>query len=142
MIVYFDTSALVPLLIEEPDSRTAAQLWDSADRIVSVRLVYAEASAALGHAARLGRITQSDLPGLTTDLDSIYGQLDLIDIDDPLVRRAGALAQEFELRGYDAVHLAGAERLEDAEVVLASGDRALLDAAAALGLSLGRTTQS
>jgi len=141
VIVYFDTSALVPLLIEEPGSEHAAQLWDSADHVVSVRLVYAEACAALGHAARLGRIISSDLHGLTTDLGGIYDQLDLIDIDDPLVRRAGALAHEFELRGYDAVHLAGAERLEDAEVVLASGDRALLDAAAALGLSLGRTTQ-
>jgi len=46
VIAYFDTSAVVPLLVDEPGSSTAATLWDRADRVVSVRLVYAEARAA------------------------------------------------------------------------------------------------
>lgn len=139
MIVYFDTSAIVPLLIEEPGSAAAAQLWDRAERVVAVRLVYAEARAALAQASRLGRTRASDLSPLIRSLDDLYAQLDLMDIDDSLVRRAGSLAQEFELRGYDAVHLAGAERLDGADVVLATGDVALASAATGLGLSIGHT---
>jgi hypothetical protein len=37
-----DTSAVVPLLIAEPGSARAASLWDGADRVVSVRLIYPE----------------------------------------------------------------------------------------------------
>lgn len=138
MIVYFDTSALVPLLIEERGSTSAAELWDGADHVVSVRLVYPEACAALAQAEQMGRVASSDYDSLITGLEGLYAQLGLMDIDDVLVRRAGTLAQEFGLRGHDAVHLAGAERLDDTDVVLASGDTALSEAAAELGLSIAR----
>jgi uncharacterized protein len=59
VIAYFDTSAVMPLLIAEPGSDRAAALWDGADRVVSVRLVYPEARAALAQAERLGRLTSS-----------------------------------------------------------------------------------
>lgn len=139
MIVYFDTSAFVPLLIEESGSVTAGRLWDEADRLVSVRLLYAEARAALAQAERIGRLTRRQLTRLVTDVDSLYGQLDRLDVDDELVRRAGDLAQEFGLRGYDAVHLAGAQRLQDPEVVLVAGDGPLLRAAGEIGLAVART---
>lgn len=73
-------------------------------------------------------------------IDTLYAQLDLMEIDDRLVRRAGELAQGFGLRGYDAVHLAGAERLDDAEVVLAAGDTASLEAAVKLSIHVARTS--
>jgi len=44
--VYFDTSAIVPIVIEEPSSKVASRLWDEADRVVSSCLVYAEGRAA------------------------------------------------------------------------------------------------
>lgn len=139
MIVYFDTSAIVPLLIDEPGSTSAGELWDRADHVVSVRLVYAEARAAVAQAERRGRIDPSDVGELVHGIDGLYAQLDLMEIDDTLVRRAGELAQEFSLRGYDAVHLAGAERLDGADAVIAAGDTALLEAAVELGLSVART---
>jgi hypothetical protein len=39
------------------------------------------------------------------------------------------------LRGYDAVHLSSAEALADPDLVVASGDRALLRAAGERGLA-------
>jgi hypothetical protein len=41
------------------------------------------------------------------------------------------LAEVRRLRGYDAVHLAAAERVRDPDVVVTAGDGTLLDAAAA-----------
>lgn len=142
MIAYFDTSAFIPLAIEEPGSEAARRLWDEADHLVSVRLIYAEARAAIAQASRLGRITSRQLPRVIEDIDSLYAQLDRLAVDEALVRRAGELAQEFELRGYDAVHLAGAELLDDPELVLVTGDRDLRESAAELGVAIVNTDRT
>lgn len=141
MIAYFDTSALIPLLVEEPRSAIAGQLWDQADRVASVRLVYAEARAALAQAEGLGRITRRQLPRLVDQLDDLYGQLDRIEVDDPLVLRAGQLAQDHALRGYDAVHLAALERIADQQTVMVAGDDDLCAAASALGVATASTSR-
>jgi len=136
LIAYFDTSAVVPLLVDEPGSGVALQIWDEAQRIVAIPLLYAEGRAALAQAQRMGRITRRQLRAAVDGLDEAYSQIDVVGIDESLVRRAGELAEAHELRGYDAVHLAGAERVVDGDFVLVAGDRALLTAAAAVGLTV------
>jgi predicted nucleic acid-binding protein len=136
VIAYFDTSAVVPLLIAEPGSARAASLWDGADRVVSVRLLYPEARAVLAQAERLGRLTAGQLRDAVTELDSLFEEIDLIEVDDGLARRAGELAEVRQLRGYDAVHLTAADRVRDPNVVVIAGDSALLDAAAAEGMAV------
>jgi uncharacterized protein len=136
VIAYFDTSAVVPLLVAEPGSARAASLWDGADRIVSVRLIYPEARAALAQAERLGRLTARHLRDAVTEFDSLFEEIDLVEVDDALARRAGELAEARRLRGYDAVHLAAADRVRDPNVVVIAGDGALLDAAAAEGMAV------
>src|SRR4029078_2052501 len=90
--------------------------WGGADRVISIRLAYPESRAALAQAERLGRLTTRQLRDAVTDLDEIYDEVDLVDMDDELVRRAGDLAERHALRAYDAVHLAAAVRLSDAEL--------------------------
>lgn len=38
MIAYFDTSAIVPLVIAESGTDAAGRIWDGGDRVVSIRL--------------------------------------------------------------------------------------------------------
>ncbi|MFP4148191.1 MAG: type II toxin-antitoxin system VapC family toxin [Nitriliruptoraceae bacterium] len=140
MIAYFDTSALIPLLVDEPGSERACRLWDVADNVVAVRLIYAEARAALAQATRLGRLAATDLATTVDALDGLYANLDLLEIDERLVRRAGELAQHHALRGYDAVHLAAAERLRDDATVMVAGDRDLCTAARTLGMAVADTS--
>lgn len=140
MIAYLDTSALIPLIIDERGSARAGRVWDAAEHVASVRLIYAEARAALAHAARSGRFGRGQLRQTVTALDELYAQLDLIAVDDPVVHRAGELAEHHALRGYDAVHLAAAERVADETSVLAAGDRRLCTAARALGLAVADTS--
>lgn len=140
MIAYVDASALIPLIIDEPGSQRAGRVWDTADRLTSVRLIYAEARAALAQAARLGRLSAAHLEMAVDELDDLYAQLDLMDVDDPLVRRAGELAKQRSLRGCDAVHLAAAERVATEITVLVSGDRDLCAAAGMLGLAVVDTS--
>jgi uncharacterized protein len=138
VIAYIDTSAVVPLLIAEPGSARAATLWEGADRIVSVRLMYPETRAALAQAERLGRLTARQLRDAVTGFDALFEEIDLIEVDDALARRAGELAEVRQLRGYDAVHLAAANRVHDPSVVVIAGDRALLDAATAEGMAVAK----
>jgi uncharacterized protein len=139
VIAYFDTSALLPLLIEEPGSGRSGRVWDAAEHVTSVRLVYAEARAALAQAARMGRVATDDLTVAIEELGGLYDQLDRLEVDDLLVRRAGELAQRHALRGYDAVHLAAAERVRDDATVMVAGDHRLCEAAEAIGLAVART---
>jgi predicted nucleic acid-binding protein len=59
----------------------------------------------------------------------------VIGVDRPLSLQAGALAEQFALRGYDAVHLACALSLEG-EVTVVSWDDDLRRAAGASGCAL------
>jgi len=136
VIAYFDTSALIPLIVEESGSRNAGRIWDAADHVTSVRLAYAEARAAFAQAERMGRLAPADLRIALEVFEGLYRQLDLLEVDDFLVRRAGELAQDYALRGYDAIHLAAAERVNDDATVLVAGDGALCVAAQVLGLAV------
>jgi hypothetical protein len=77
VIAYFDTSAVIPLFVAEPGSDRAASLWYAADRVVSARLAYPEARAALAHAARLGRLSWGQLRTAVSELDSLFRELDV-----------------------------------------------------------------
>ncbi len=135
LIVYFDTSAIVPVVVEEPSSVAASRLWDRADRAVSSRLVYAEGRAALAMARRTGRVDGRQLRAAVEGFELLHRQLDLVEITENLVRDAGALAERFALRGHDAVHLASARVVQDPDMVLATANGSLARAARALGMA-------
>lgn len=139
--MYFDTSAIVPIVIDEPSSAVASRLWDEADRVVSSRLVYAEGRAVLAMARRLDRIDERELREAVDNFESLHDQLDVIEVTERIIREAGGLAEQLSLRGYDAVHLASARLVDDAEMVLAAGDQSLLVAAQAIGLSTADLTR-
>lgn len=76
MNAYFDTSALVPLLVDEPTSLRATRLWRDADRVASVRLLYPEARAALARAQRMGRLSSQDQRVAVAELGLLERQID------------------------------------------------------------------
>lgn len=135
MIAYFDTSAVVPLLVQEPTTPHCTRLWDEATRIVSARLVYPEACAALARAVRMGRLTSAQMTAATAELDHVIAQVDFIEITAELARSAGQLAQQRGLRGYGAVHLAAAVSIADGDVVFVTADTDIANAARATGLA-------
>jgi len=140
LIVYFDTSAVVPLLIAEPGSGFCRRLWDEGDAVTTSRLTYVETADALAQGERMGRLKADERRAALRSLDRLWAEFDVVDADDALVRRAAGLAHDFALRGYDTVHCASAEQLEDGDLVAASGGRRLLDAWSALGLSTADTS--
>jgi len=136
VIGYLDTSAFVPLLVVEPSTPLCRRLWDDADAVVSSRLLYVEAAAALAQGVRIGRLTEKQRRRAVTLLDDLWREFEVVEVDEPLAREAADLAHRYGLRGYDALHRASAYQLDDGDdLVAAAGDQALLAAWAALGLS-------
>lgn len=136
MIVYLDTSAFAPLLIDEPTSQTCGALWDAADRLVTTRLTYVEAAAALAMAELLGRLTGQEHDAARERLTELWTEFDLVELDEQLMTAAAEAAMTHSLRGYDSVHFAAAVTVDDADLVAAAGDRRLLDAWRADGISV------
>ena len=131
MSTYVDTSLLVKLLIDEPGTATAQQVWTEATATVSVSLIAVEARAALAAAARGGRLLARQHRSAKAVLSDLLDELHVVELSTDLLSAAAELAETQALRGYDAVHLAGALATSD---VLASADADLCAAAERCGL--------
>lgn len=140
MIVYIDTSAFVPLLVDEPTSVTCRELWNAADAVATSRLLFVEAAAALAQATRLHRMRESHRRSALRLLEQLWREFDVVEVDAMVMRRAAEVAHLCRLRGYDAMHCASAEQLDDADLVVASGDRRVLRACRQLGLATADTS--
>ena len=141
LIVYFDTSALIKLVFDEPGSDVAGELWDRAEAVASSQLIYPEARAAAAAAQRGGRIDTRTLRAAVRTIDELCRELDVIGLDHALGRTAGELAERHALRGYDAVHLASATAIDDPDLVIATWDRELALAAIAQNHTIVPTQQ-
>jgi uncharacterized protein len=137
LIAYFDSSAVVPLLVDdEPGGGVCRRVWAVAEALVASRLVFVETAAALAQAARLGRLTAAAHARALVGLEHLWRQFEVIEVGDALIRRAATLARAHALRGFDAVHCAAALVVSDRNTVALSGDRALLSAWRANGVDV------
>ncbi len=118
MIVYMDSSALIKRAETGPDFELAANLWDSADRIVSSELACSEAGA------------KTALPQTMLD------RLEIVQTDDRIAAAADELAERHGLATSESVHLASALSIEAPRVVVASWNAALAAASAECGLAV------
>jgi predicted nucleic acid-binding protein len=132
---YFDTSgALACLLATRSGHQPAREAWATADAIASVRLIHAEACAALAAERRSGNLRASRYARAKQGWLVLWGELVVIEADEQVVDRAANLAEQYRLRGYDAVHLAGAEA--SGCQVLVSGDHELCRASLECGFAV------
>lgn len=101
--------------------------------MTSGQLAYPEARASVAAAGRCGRIDLESHRLALDALEDVYAELRVVGIDEPLARHAGELAERHALRSYDAVHLACALAVDADDVLLATWDEALGDAALQTG---------
>jgi len=134
VIVYFDTSAFLKLVIAEPGSVTAVGAWTDADQVAACRLLYPEARAGLAQARRMGRLPARAVSASRRTLEALWVDVEVVEITPQVARAAGDAAEQHGLRGYDAVHLVSA--LHTSADVLVCADTDLLQAAHACGLAV------
>ena len=87
-------------------------------------------------ARRAGRVTARAHVRALAELDALNAELVTVGVDEALAQRAGELADERALRGYDAVHLASALALGPGETIVVTWDRDLSNAAAGTGFAV------
>lgn len=141
MIVYLDTSAVVPILVAEPTTQTCRRIWDDADRRVSSRLTYVEVAAALATAERQRRISADQHDRAWSSFAEIWPDADTVELSTELSEDAAGLTRTLSLTGYDAVHCASAASLNDTDLVAVAGDARLLAAWRSLGIAVLDTSQ-
>jgi uncharacterized protein len=138
LILYLDTSALVKLYVTESGSTTVLTAVAHADLLATHLIAWVELRAALARKRALGEMDADRHAAIVADMEADWVRFNIVRVDEPLVFRAGELAERHSLRGYDAVHLAAAERSRLAALPLrfACFDRALTAAAATLGMDV------
>ena len=134
-IVYFDSSALVKLLVEEDGTDLVAQLWDGCDGALSSRLAYPEVRATLAAAHRNRTLDVSGHAAALQMWEEFWSATRPVELRPEVERHAGELAQRHSLRGADAAHLASALTVPVTELIVAVWDRRLHAGARAEGLA-------
>ena len=138
MIFYFDTSALIKLYADELDASVTRDAAGNSEFVATSIIAYTEMRSALARNRRSGEITADQLVRFKLKLESDWSSFEIISIDESVVRTAGDFAEQYSLRGFDAVHLASAEALRDifGPITFACFDAELSRAAIACGMSL------
>ncbi len=134
-VAYFDSSALVKLVIDERGSEQAAQLWDGADAVLTSRVAHPEVRAALAAAQRSGRLETGAHRRARTSWEELHQAVRLVEVTPQLETDAADLAELHALSGFDAIHLASALTIAVARVVMATWDGRLHRVAQAVGLA-------
>jgi uncharacterized protein len=139
-VVYFDSSALVKLLVEEAGTDLAAELWDGCDAALSSRLAYPEVRAALAAAGRNRDLDPAGQDAAENAWEEYWSATRPVELTPAVEQNAGQLAARHALRGADAVHLASALAASQPGLILAAWDRRLRDGAKAAGLAVAPAT--
>ncbi|HVE31412.1 MAG TPA: type II toxin-antitoxin system VapC family toxin [Mycobacteriales bacterium] len=122
MSIYLDSSALVKLVVEEPESEDLRTFVG--DRVVVSSMV------ARTEVIRAVARTEPERVGAA---EKVLAETSLIIIDGPLAS-AAAWVEPASIRSLDAIHLATAQRLEVGLEALVTYDRRMVDAAQMAGL--------
>ncbi len=122
---YLDSSAVVKLAVQEPESSALRRYLRRKHPVVTSALARTEVARALlpfGAAA----IERGE---------DVLRRIDVVRINDRILRRAGRLPP-LALRSLDAIHLATASQLGDNLARLCTYDERMRSTATALGLSV------
>jgi uncharacterized protein len=137
--LYLDTSALVKLYVDEEGSPAVQRALQQATVAATSTLAYVEARSALARRRREGGLAVTEYRRAVRSLDADWVHYQRVRVTDQLIHKVAETAESFELRAYDAVHLASAltiaARLET-QVVFACWDAGLEDAARRAGLQV------
>lgn len=132
MILYLDASALIKRYILEKFSEDVNSWINAADMVVTSLLTRVEIAAAISRAGRMELISTPETLAALHQFRSEWESFYRLQITESTIVRGDTLAAEYNLRGYDATHLASALMWQETlgiPVTLASFDNQLIEAA-------------
>jgi predicted nucleic acid-binding protein len=130
-VVYLDSSAIVKLVVAEPESGALRRYLAGHGERVASGLARVEVVRAL-------RRVHGNARAPLRRAEEVLGGIALVAVDDPVLRDAAALGPR-GLRSLDAIHLATALSMHGIEAVV-TYDRRLSTAAAEAGFEVAAST--
>jgi predicted nucleic acid-binding protein len=125
-LAYLDASAIVKLVVEEPESHALTRWYVEAERLATSRIGVVEATRACARR-----------PFDAVHRDRVLSDLEVVELDAAIAAVAAALGPA-TIKSLDAIHLATALALvPDLDAFVTYDDR-LAEAARGLGLSVVR----
>ncbi len=124
-IAYLDASAIVKLVLDEPDSLTLLRWYHESERVATSRVGVVET-----------RRAASRRDGDPAQLAAVIERLEVFELDSDIDRRASAIGPS-SLRTLDAIHLATALSIPGLGSFVTYDDR-LAEAARNIGLPVVR----
>ncbi len=128
MDLFFDTSAIIPLLLIEPHSPRASEAWAATDRLWAWRWMEVETESALSR--------RESPPEAWAGWRAISMRVHWLDLETDAWPRLRAFNRSLRLRAADAGHLFVFEHLVGIvpEIKIVTFDKEMLAAAKRLGL--------
>jgi uncharacterized protein len=140
-----DTSALVKRYVAETGSNWIQSITDIAtgNSIAIAQITWVEVLSALARRQREGSLSAGDFNSVVQDFrEDFDNQYQVIQINQPLIEKAGELIIQYPLRAYDAVQLASAlefqaacAQMPNTQLIFVSADNRLLNIAQSEGLA-------
>lgn len=106
MTLYLDTSSLIKLYVAETGSDAVQQAVGEATAVSTSLVAYAETRAGLVRLRREGQLTGPEFSSAKRQFEEQWPSYLAVEVTDALCRVAGQLAETFNLRGFDSIHLA------------------------------------
>ena len=136
-MLYLDSSAWVRLFLQEANFTAVRAYVAKAEDRICYELGYVEVRAAMAAVHRAKRIDDDAHERVKDMFAAEWLKSSVVGTDDLLIQRACGIAEYGGLRGYDAMHLAAAERVRLGgfmNMELLSFDKDLVRAAKMLGI--------
>ena len=135
-MIYFKSSAVLTWLFDEPKIGKMTDVVDNADRIATSVLTLVESRRALVQLTARGQLKENQRERALGYLERSSEEWELIQLSDEILHRAGELFPVEPVRALDALHLATAISLGEANPGLSvlSLDKRILANLEPLGL--------
>lgn len=119
MIYFLDTSALVKRYVAEPGSDQVRRLLRRKVDVALARITEAEAYAAIARAVRMNALTDDDRDRAFKQIAEDVAAARVVEIRGAVVNTVRDLVVRWPLRGYDAIQLSCALRLQSESLAVA-----------------------
>jgi predicted nucleic acid-binding protein len=104
--LYLDTSSIVKLYVDEPSREDVRSLLNGASVVFTSQVAYPETRSALARRRRDGGLSGSAFQDAKGEFEAEWSLFAKIETNAALCHEAGELAERYELRGFDSIHLA------------------------------------
>jgi uncharacterized protein len=108
LILYLDTSALVKLYVQESSSERTRAATEIAEALATSVVAYAETRATFARLRHQGLTSGHRHAERIRQFNADWEHFLRVELTPTVVRNAGELAENYQLRGFDAIHLASA----------------------------------